>query len=170
VPFQSANDPSDTGILLIWLIESRRLECECILHALQAAAPSTEVLCFTRCEDIGAGSRRRPSKPDLVILGIGVCRLSDPRVQSELENLASIAPQSPILILSSRGDADGAAIEEAQHAIALGARGYFSASLTIEMLAAAIRLIGAGGIFLPPSVVTTAMQIPRRSTGNGQSG
>lgn len=59
----------------------------------------------------------------------------------------------PVLIISEAGDA-----KTAVQAIAHGLRGFIPTTVEIAMLVAAIRLVLAGGIFVPQSIITDYLQ------------
>jgi DNA-binding NarL/FixJ family response regulator len=54
------------------------------------------------------------------------------------------------------------------HAIEAGARGYIPTSLSIDIVVEAIRLIAAGGVFVPASSVVTASSLRDKPAANGK--
>jgi DNA-binding NarL/FixJ family response regulator len=76
-------------------------------------------------------------------------------VQSNLELLRVRLPETSTVVLSDRDDVD-----EASRALTHGARGYILTSVECEVAVAALRLIDAGGTFLPAEALrSTAAKV-----------
>jgi DNA-binding NarL/FixJ family response regulator len=77
----------------------------------------------------------------LVILHTHAASLSSPEVASEIRAITEAAPEAHLIVLSDIGEA-----AEVHMAMQLGARGYLPADLPLAQAAAAIRLVGDGGV------------------------
>jgi DNA-binding NarL/FixJ family response regulator len=85
-----------------------------------------------------------PSSPALVVLYIKSLQVTDAWVQSTLDLVKLHLGDAPIVLLSDRDDADQVAA-----ALAYGLRGYIATSVEAEVVCAALKLIFAGGTFIP---------------------
>ena len=74
--------------------------------------------------------------------------LSAPGAAAEIELLARRLPHVPFIVMSEREDPS-----EVILANRLGARGYLPVSLPLRQAITAIRLVGEGGIYIPPCVL-----------------
>jgi DNA-binding NarL/FixJ family response regulator len=86
---------------------------------------------------------------------------------SQLARLAQIMKEVPVVVLSDCEDLDPVV-----DAIARGARGYIPTSLSLAIVSQALRLVEAGGIFMPAGSVMAALQASetQRSTAAGAGG
>ncbi len=92
-----------------------------------------------------------PSRPmDLAILNIGSRRVDDDAVRAEIECLRTRFAAIPLTIL-----ADLAGVADIQNALRLGVRAFIPAYLSGAVALAGLRIVLAGGIFVPaaPSTV-----------------
>ncbi len=65
--------------------------------------------------------------------------------------LSRVKPDAPVIVMS---DAPGVA--EIEKSFKCGARGYVSSNITLEVVVEAIRLVSAGGIFVPAEILLQA--------------
>lgn len=128
------------------LVDAMTLTRECLIHTLSAGARDFEVQGIARWTDINNDTFGR--KPDIVLLNINGARLAEHWVVEELQALRDRTPDIPLIVLSERDDS--AAAVQAVH---LGLRGYVPTTMNCGILVAAIRLVLAGGTFIPSSVV-----------------
>lgn len=68
--------------------------------------------------------------------------------------LNQVKPDAPVIVMS---DAPGVA--EIEKSFKCGARGYVSSNITIEVVVEAIRLVSAGGIFVPAEILLQASSV-----------
>ena len=87
----------------------------------------------------------------LVILHTHAASISSPKIASEVHAITEATPEAHLIILSDIGEAG-----EVHMAIQLGARGYLPADLPFAQAAAAIRLVGDGGTYIPACVLAAA--------------
>ena len=86
----------------------------------------------------------RIGKLNLVVVYIRNEGLTTPWVQSTLELLRVRLPEASTVVLADRND-----VGEVNRALAHGVRGYIPTSVEWEVVVAALRLISAGGTFVP---------------------
>jgi DNA-binding NarL/FixJ family response regulator len=133
------------------LIDPKPLTRRSIADILAAAFPEHEVVATSSCEELLDIEGARIGVPNLVVLYIRSTGLTAASVQSALQLLGVRLPDSPVVVLSDRDDAD-----EVDRALAHGVRGYIPTSVEYEVLIAALRLINAGGTFVPADVLRAA--------------
>jgi DNA-binding NarL/FixJ family response regulator len=124
------------------LIDPKALTRSPIGELLAKAFPEYPLVAASTCEELleieGIG------RPNLVVVYIRSAGLTNTWVQSALELLRLRLPEASAVVLSDRDDA-----EEVNRALTQGVRGYIPTSVECEVAVAALRLIGAGGTFVP---------------------
>ena len=93
----------------------------------------------------GAGRLPRGARARLVLLHIGGAALSDPATAEQLAALHAGCDTAALAVISDRDDP-----EFGMEAVRRGLRGHIPSALPAAMICAAIALIQAGGIFIPP--------------------
>ena len=123
------------------LIDPKALTRGSIGELLATAFSECAMVAASTCEELlgtdGGG------RPHLVVIYIRSEALTAAWVQSALALLRTALPEASAVVLS---DDDGVDVSQA---LALGARGYIPTSVGREVAVAALRLIGAGGTFVP---------------------
>jgi DNA-binding NarL/FixJ family response regulator len=103
-------------------------------------------------------SKENWSGASLIILHARSTSIRDAKISAEIQAIAEIAPQVPLLLMS-----DHAEPAEVHMAMQLGARGYLPADLSFSQAVAAIRFVAQGGVFIPPCALTTSSGAHRAS-------
>jgi DNA-binding NarL/FixJ family response regulator len=150
VPARAETTPIEAAIIVV--IEKRALVRECLTRCLNAA-PGHKVVSFPNvdswlevCDEISAS---------LILLCI-VNKPNDPETQREISRLFRQGNPLPTVLLSDVEDPD-----QIVDAIDRGARGYIPTSAPLEVVIEVMRLVRAGGVFVPASSLIAA----RRSNG-----
>jgi DNA-binding NarL/FixJ family response regulator len=136
---------------LVALIDPKALTRGPIGELLAKAFPEHPFVAASTCEELleieGIG------RPNLVVVHIRSAGLTNTWVQSALELLRVRLPEASAVVLSDRDD-----VEEVNRALTQGVRGYIPTTVECEVAVAALRLIAAGGTFVPVKTVhsTTA--------------
>lgn len=87
--------------------------------------------------------------PSLIVFSVGGLSITDAKVSEDFERLLTAFSTVPIVVLS---DLD--ASDEAQLALAAGARGFVSTLLEPALMCLALILVQAGGMFAPPALMS----------------
>ena len=135
---------SDTTIVVI---EKRSLVRECLASCI-ASQSGNRVVTFPTVEAYLDALEATPAS--LVLL----CRSTNPGSPVEvqdLDRLTRLVPQLPVVVLSDAED-----LQQIRAAIDSGARGYIPTSLKLAVAVEALRLVRAGGVFVPASSLMTA--------------
>jgi len=98
---------------------------------------------------------RRIGRPNLVVVYIRSVGLTSTWVQSALELLRVRLPEASTVVLSDRDDVD-----EVNRALTHGVRGYILTSVECGVAVAALRLISAGGTFVPADALRSTAAKP----------
>jgi len=146
-------DPARTsGGLNVVVIDPRLLDRECFCSFLETQEPRFSVRAFASRAEWLASSQATAAS--VVILSIGGAKLSEPTVANGLRQTTSEFSPVPIVV---RGDS-----EELTHilrALECGARGYIPSSVGLTICVEAIKLVIAGGTFIPASPVMAMSKI-----------
>jgi len=110
------------------------------------------------CEELLKVGNGRIGGPALVVVYIRSAGLTATSVQGALDLLRTRLPDTPAVVLSDRDD-----IDEVNRALSEGVRGYIPTSVECEVAIAALRLIGAGGTFVPADALRSAT--PKHDSG-----
>jgi DNA-binding NarL/FixJ family response regulator len=137
------------------LIDPKPLTRRSMAEMLAKAFPDYVTVAVSSCEELLEIEARPIGRPHLVIVYIRSAGLTDARVQNALELLRVRLPDAPVIVLSDRDDVD-----EVNNALTCGVRGYIPTSVEAEVAMAALRLIGAGGTFIPAHALRLATPKP----------
>lgn len=130
----------------IVVIDDHAFTRECIAKCLQSSYREATVASFAAaadCVDAGVGR----GEVTVILYNVRSRRVSAPDVEANLSTLLRQFPSVPIILLS---DIDGAA-DYIVEALERGARGYIPTSSTLSIALEAMRLVRAGGTFVPAS-------------------
>lgn len=130
------------------LVDPRPLTLESVAHLLTTRAHEFAVLPVSTAGELGGMA---VSDASLAVLNVGFSLLSDPWVSREIESLLARLPGCPVVILSNSEDTG-----QVSKALACGVRGYIPTTLSPRVAIEAIRLVHAGGTFIPASVLDHA--------------
>lgn len=134
------------------LIEPRPLVRECLSRSL-ALATGWTVCAFASPAAWLANSDKSPASVVVACVGATDCRVAEGEIVSAIEELARNAP---VAIMSDLEDPG-----QIVAALDIGARGYVPTSLPLHVAVEAIRLVSAGGIYVP----ATSLIEDRRARG-----
>jgi DNA-binding NarL/FixJ family response regulator len=132
--------------LPIWmaLIDPKPLTRQSIRDVLTEAFTESALVAASTCEELLEMDEERIGKLNLVVVYIRNEGLTTPWVQRALELLRVRLPEASTVVLADRND-----VAEVNRALAHGVRGYIPTSVEWEVAVAALRLISAGGTFVP---------------------
>jgi Response regulator containing a CheY-like receiver domain and an HTH DNA-binding domain len=91
--------------------------------------------------------------PDVVLCNFSGLPSADANFASRFRKLTEVHGRIPLIVLSDRDDADS--VLEVLH---LGARGYIPTSVGLSVALEALRLVAAGGTFVPTTFLHRLMQ------------
>jgi DNA-binding NarL/FixJ family response regulator len=141
----------------IVIIDRRTLSRECLAMALRAAASGAAVFTFSTVEEWLAAASAHPAA-SIVLLCIGGRKVDDEQVNLDLAQLTRSPRPTPVILLSDIED-----IDQILGALDNGAQGYIPTSVTLDVAIEAMRLVKAGGLYVPAS----SLLLWRRSVGSG---
>jgi len=130
--------------LAIALVDPRPLTRRSIAEMLTKALPDSMTVAASSCEELIEIEKRPIASPNLVIAYIRSAAVTDACVQSALELVRLRLPQARVVVLSDRND-----VENVNEALTCGVWGYIPTSVEAEVAFAALRLINAGGTYVP---------------------
>jgi DNA-binding NarL/FixJ family response regulator len=142
-PDVGADDPNGTVVV----IEKRALVRECLTRCLSLVS-GHNVRSFPTVESWLQSSEGGPVS--LLVL----CtpnKLKSPETNHEISVLCQSSPGIPTVLLSDVEDSD-----QILDALEKGVRGYIPTSLSLDVAVEAIRLVKAGGVFVPASSLIAA--------------
>jgi DNA-binding NarL/FixJ family response regulator len=133
--------------LTIAFIDSRPLTREAITRLLNRVG-SLKTIPLSRCSEL---LEKGPvlSEVEIVLLNIGSAAIDNPEIVGNIALLNKVLPNTSIMVICDHEERHqiGKALRE-------GIRGYIPTTLTWQILIGALRLVQAGGTFIPPCVLT----------------
>jgi DNA-binding NarL/FixJ family response regulator len=135
----------------IALVDPKPLTRRSIAGILATAFPEHVIVAVSTCEELLDSEGGRIGAPDLVVVYLRSAGLTGASVQSALELLRVRLPDARVVVLSDRDD-----VGEVNEALTYGVRGYIPTSVECEVAVAALRLISAGGTFVPADALRSA--------------
>jgi DNA-binding NarL/FixJ family response regulator len=149
----------------IVVVDERAFRRECVVRMLREVSPEYSIAALERPHDPPADALAPDGgeRVDVVILDTGWIRLPDERVAADVRFLQDRFEGAPIILLSDREDSAHVA-----EALGYGVRGFIPTSLAASVVAEAVRLVGAGGTFVPASALVHALGVHRDGTGLGR--
>jgi DNA-binding NarL/FixJ family response regulator len=137
------------------LIDPKPLTRQSIGGVLTEAFPESALVVVSTCEELLEIDERQIGKLNLVVIYIRNEGLTNTWVQSALELLRVRLPEASAVVLSDKDDVD-----EVNRALTHGVRGYIPTSVEWEVVVAALRLINAGGTFVPAGALRSTAAKP----------
>jgi DNA-binding NarL/FixJ family response regulator len=137
------------------LIDPKPLTRRSIADLLAKAFPESAMVAVSTCKELLEVDERRIGKLNLVVVYIRNEGLTTPWVQSALDLLRVRLPEASTVVFSDRDDVD-----EVNRALTHGVRGYIPTSVEWEVAVAALKLISAGGTFVPADVLRSTAAKP----------
>jgi DNA-binding NarL/FixJ family response regulator len=128
----------------VLLVDDHALVREAMRGVIAELRPEAAVIEAATCAD-GLSLIQQHPDVDLVMLDLG---LPDRNGFEVLEELRDRYPAMSVVMLSGSNDRGSVAT-----ALAKGALGFIPKSVTHEVLVSAIRLVLAGGIYIPPEIL-----------------
>jgi DNA-binding NarL/FixJ family response regulator len=137
------------------LIDPKPLTRRSIADLLAKAFSECAMVAASTCEELLEIDERQIGRLNLVVVYVRDVGLTSTYVQSALELLRVRLPEASAVVLADRNDVD-----EVNHALTHGARGYIPTSVDCEVAVAALRLISAGGTFVPADALRSTAAKP----------
>jgi DNA-binding NarL/FixJ family response regulator len=144
----------------IVFVERRNLIRDSLVRALRALCPSYAISGFATTEEWLASVDQR-LLPDLVLLG-GSDTASTAELEGQVGAIRQGAGAAPIVLVSDRED-----VIFILDAMRMGARGAIPTSLPVEVALNAIRVVVAGGSFVPATALMSSKDEFARPTPGG---
>jgi DNA-binding NarL/FixJ family response regulator len=139
-----------TQLLSLGLIDPKPLTRQFILETLAKALPEYVTIAVSSCEEL-LEMRGKPRSWVLIIIHTRSAQLTDLWVQNTLEFVRRNLAGTPVALLSDCDD-----VKNVLEALTRGVRGFIPTSLEAELAVAALRLISAGGTFIPAHALRAA--------------
>ena len=127
----------------ILLIYSRPFLRDCFARCLQSAYGDHAVFSFDSIVRWRSSAEALALTPSVAII---VIESADMESLAELEFLQEAPDQVPVIVVSDIEDAD-----QIVRTMKSGVRGYIPTNLPFSIAVEAVRLVGAGGVFVPAS-------------------
>jgi len=154
---QNAGQPAGSLVLpagSLVLIDPQPFTRWLIRDMLAETFPNYRVHEVSTAENLGPSLRYL--EPNLIVLYIRSAAFSDEFVQRALDYFSKRNYKAPIIFLSDR-----VAFTELNDALARGVRGYIPTSLECDVARAALKLVEAGGTYIPVDSVRDFNRRPR---------
>jgi DNA-binding NarL/FixJ family response regulator len=136
---------------LLAFIDPKALTRQSISEKFARGLSEYATVSASSCDELVPLQRGPAGHPELVVVHTRSLQLADPWVKTTLELVKVHLPQAAIVLLSERDD-----VEDIVNALACGVRGYIPTSVEAEVAFAALRLVAAGGTFVPAHAFSVA--------------
>jgi DNA-binding NarL/FixJ family response regulator len=127
----------------IVVIHPHALFRDCFIRCLEASYSGYDIRAFARISDWADSAAQAAAMPAVIVLFMDGTKASS---AADLQFLDSAAARTPIVVMSDIEDAN-----YVMRALKGGARGYIPTSLPFNVAVEAVRLVEAGGTFVPAS-------------------
>ena len=144
------------GNQTVGIVDPRSLTREGLVKLLESAG-HYRVLAVARPAELLTKVSEERISVDVILVALGSTLVSDDNVRNDIGLLTNALPEVPIIVLCD--------LKDSQHiaeALRQGIRGYIPTTLTSRILIEALRLIQAGGTFIPADALSEALS-DRRS-------
>ncbi len=155
-PASQFDEPSSGQV--VYVVDTRRLYCEGICHRLQELMPSIKV----RGSDNILEIQEELPVAGLVLLSASTAQLEEKSTRADIVKVRRRFDPLPVILVTEQENA-----AFSLSALRSGIRGCFPATLGIELLASAVRLVLAGGTFVPPKLLSEWVRTGIPARGNG---
>jgi DNA-binding NarL/FixJ family response regulator len=150
---------------VVVLVEPRVLIRECLSRCLKLRHTGISILAFGALSSWHEVASRLPP-PSVIILSAGDRGWTQPALEMELKSLAESGVAAPVIVLSSEEE-PGQILD----ALDTGVKGFIPTSVSFDVALEAVRLVLAGGVFIPASSLMVARNAflskrPGRTSGN----
>ncbi len=127
----------------IVVIHSRTFFRDCFVRCLEISYRSHEIVAFTNIGTWRGSAAEAAVNPSIIVFFVDS---TDASSSNDLQFLESMAAETPVVIVSDIDD-----VNYVVRALKGGARGYIPTSLSFNVAVEAVRLVEAGGTFVPVS-------------------
>lgn len=148
----------------VGIVDPRSLTREGLVKLLESTG-RFGVLAVARPAELLTKASEDRISVGVILVGLGSTRVSDEGVRTDIALLIRALPEVPIIVLCD--------LQDSQHigeALRQGIRGYIPTTLTSRILIEALRLIQAGGTFIPADALSEALSDRRSTAAETSSG
>ncbi|SFH54834.1 DNA-binding response regulator, NarL/FixJ family, contains REC and HTH domains [Nitrosospira sp. Nsp14] len=126
------------------LIDSRPLTRISIANLLTTLSDEFVILPYSNIDEFVTRYLERPCKVEMVVFNLGSARISENHISDGILRLKLELPDLPFVFLSDHDE-----LRDILDAIQIGARGYVSSVFNPSTVIQSLRLVLAGGAFIP---------------------
>lgn len=147
--FRRVPAPNEVGNRCVVIIEKRALIRDCLRRCFESASEMKVIAVRSVDECLQISTTTSTS---LVIFSVGGT-LKNPETLRDIGRLVQGENARPMIVLS-----DGDDLEQIVSVLDNGARGYIPTDLALDVAVEAVRLVCAGGVFIPASSLVSVRQ------------
>jgi DNA-binding NarL/FixJ family response regulator len=146
---------------LVLVIDPRSLTRHSVSQLLERSMSDASVLAVSNIDELFANLSGAPCDHRLIVFNIGGGRVREEHFLNELSVLRERLPNVPVVVVAERSHLDDVA-----EVLRRGVRGYIPTTLHPSVAIGAVRLVQAGGTFIPENAFLEMLDEtpPRRST------
>ena len=144
----SGQEPDFGAPITVLLIDPRPL-IRSSLSAFLQTAQQLQVLALPNADELVREESASAEAIDLVLLNLGASKTTSAEARSDIQFLSKRLPTVPLVVMSDCED-----VGRIVATLRQGLRGYIPTTLSPAVTIEAIRLVAAGGTFIPPNVLT----------------
>jgi DNA-binding NarL/FixJ family response regulator len=156
VQLNQSTQPEEVNKTRFALVDPRALTRISISHLLTTLSDDFVILPYTDIDEFVAGYLEHPCNVEMIIFNLGSARVSENHISSGILRLKLEYPNLPLVFLSDHDECD-----DILDAIRIGARGYISSVFNPSIVLQSLRLVMAGGAFIPHNAL---LEITEKTT------
>lgn len=143
--------------LTIAVIDDRPLIRDCFGRGLRAVDESLDLHYFSDLKSFAA-ARSSVGRINIVLICATWSKAKSDLYMSQIAQIRTDLPETDTIILSEIED-----VSDVLRAFEVGVRGYIPPTVSLEVAVSAMRLVAAGGVYVPASILSRCEQLIRQA-------
>jgi DNA-binding NarL/FixJ family response regulator len=153
-------EPPDHSRKVVVIIEPRTLSREGMSHLLASRCDKFRLVAVAEVAEVLHSESAASLCDAVILLSLGSRDISDHRVRGDIAELSRLIPGVSVIVVCEREES-----HQVREALRQGVRGYIPTTMTARVLVEAVRLVQAGGTFVPAGAFVNAGRPAKRLEG-----
>lgn len=141
------------GVPQLVLIDSRPLTRALLGQFLKDNVQGLKIVALSSSQELLGRDAASSTAIALIVIHLAATEIGDDSIQNEIQSLKSVLPDIPLVVMSDHEDP-----RHVVEALRCGVRGYIPTTIHPHVAVEALRLVQAGGTFIPASALDGALR------------